>query len=693
MRIACGDEDQAEEESPPMSSRWLLPLLSLALGCQVRADGPADNAPDRVRAIPPKGIAVSDADRAALRAGLDELGQEIEALRGALGGNPALLGLLPDVQVYHNAVRSALDDNEFFRTKEVSVARALLERGRERARQLREGRAPWGMANGLVVRGYVSRIDGSVQPYGLVVPASYRPDTPHRFRLDVWCHGRGETLSELNFIDGRQTSPGEFVPPNAFVLHPYGRYCNANKFAGEIDLFEALEDIKKHYPIDDDRLVMRGFSMGGAACWQFAVHYPGLWAAAAPGAGFSETPDFLKVFQSGADQPTWYEKKLWHLYDCTDYALNLLHCPTVAYSGEKDRQKQAADMMAKALAAEDIELAHIIGANARHHYTPEARAEINRRIDQIVEAGRDRVPAEIHFTTWTLRYNRCFWVRVDGLEQHWERARVHADLLGGEEEGPEIETKNVAALTLTIPPGHWPLDIREQPSVEIDGDAIEAPRPLSDRSWTAHFRKVNGKWQSVPSDDDGTLRKRHGLQGPIDDAFMDSFLMVRPTGPALNDKVGRWSASEMRHAIDHWRRQFRGEARVKDDRDLNESDIAAHHLVLWGDPGSNSVLAKVADRLPVKWDKSGVRLGDRTYDAGHHVPVLIYPNPLNPRRYVVLNSGFTFREYDYLNNARQVPKLPDFAVVDIDVPVSARAPGGIVAAGFFTETWGLAAGN
>ncbi len=73
------------------------------------------------------------------------------------------------------------------------------------------------------------------------------------------------------------------------------------------------------------------------------------------------------------------------------------------------------------------------------------------------------------------------------------------------------------------------------------------------------------------------------------------------------------------------------------------------------------------------------------------MPVLIYPNPLNPKRYVVLNSGFTFREYDYLNNARQVPKLPDYAVVDVNVPVSSRALGGIVAAGFFDEQWKLPA--
>jgi hypothetical protein len=54
---------------------------------------------------------------------------------------------------------------------------------------------------------------------------------------------------------------------------------------------------------------------------------------------------------------------------------------------------------------------------------------------------------------------------------------------------------------------------------------------------------------------------------------------------------------------------------------------------------------------------------------------------------VVLNSGFTFREYDYLNNARQVPKLPDWAVIDVDTPVNARYPGKISAAGFFDERW------
>src|SRR5260221_243022 len=111
-----------------------------------------------------------------------------------------------------------------------------------------------------------------------------------------------------------------FTPRDAIVLHLYGRYCNANKLAGEVDLFEALGAVKRQYAIDENRIVIRGFSMGGAAAWHFAVHYAGDWAAAAPGAGFSETPRFLKVFQKEIVQPSWWEEKLWHLYDADDYA-------------------------------------------------------------------------------------------------------------------------------------------------------------------------------------------------------------------------------------------------------------------------------------------------------------------------------------------------------------------------------------
>jgi pimeloyl-ACP methyl ester carboxylesterase len=691
-----------------VKTRWTFALILLVAAALVRADGPADNVPADVRPVPPPGLAIPDGDRTDLQAGADALGKEIDGLRTALKGKPALLDLLPDVQIYHNAVRYALTYNEFFgstRTpaetersvkSQVALARTLLKQGTERAAQLREGKPAWTTQTGPIVRGYVSKIDGSVQPYGLFVPASYKPDYPHRYRLDFWAHGRGETLSELNFIDGCQKSGGPFTPRDAFVVQLYGRYCCANKLAGEVDLFESLESVKKHYPIDENRLVVRGFSMGGAAAWHFAVHYPGVFAAAAPGAGFSETPDFLKVFQKETLKPSDYEQKLWHMYDCTDYALNLFNLPTVAYSGEIDSQKQAADVMAVALKKEGIDLAHVIGPKTAHAYEAEAKKEVIRRIDSIVERGRNPLPERVKFTTWTLRYNNAFWVTINGLDKHWEQARIDATLVEPFEVA--VTMKNVSAFTLSMPPGLCPLSVTRKPLVRmVDGEtrrgrdeqSLEAPAVLSDRSWVAHFRKVDGKWQTVDSANDGSLAKRHGLQGPIDDAFLDSFLMVRPTGKPLNDKVGTWAEKEMAHAVDHWRKQFRGEARIKSDDAVTDADIKEHNLVLWGDPQSNKVLAKIADKLPVRWDSKGLVFGSKTYETC--VPLMIYPNPLNPKRYVVLNSGFTFREYDYLNNARQVPKLPDYAIIDVSVPVSSRLPGGVVTAGFFDEHWNLPA--
>src|SRR5207244_9840626 len=105
-------------------------------------------------------------DRAELQAGIAELGADIDSLRDALKAKPTLLALLPDVQIYHNAVRYALTYNEFFNAREIPVAKALLKQGMDRARALREGPAPAATQTGLIARGYVSRIDGSVQPYG-----------------------------------------------------------------------------------------------------------------------------------------------------------------------------------------------------------------------------------------------------------------------------------------------------------------------------------------------------------------------------------------------------------------------------------------------------------------------------------------------------------------------------------------------
>jgi hypothetical protein len=410
-----------------------------------------------------------------------------------------------------------------------------------------------------------------------------------------------------------------------------------------------------------------------------------------PGAGFSETPEFLKVFQKeDVSSAPWYEQKLWRWYNATDSALNLFHSPTVTYSGELDKQKQAADMMEAALRAEDLDMVHLIGPKTEHKMHPDSLVEIEKRLAEIAAAGRARMPFEVHFATWFLRYNRMHWVVVDGVEAQWERTRVHAQLTGGSQ--VMVKTQNVTALTLDMAAGHCPLHPMARPLVKIDGQELTVRRPKTDRSWTVHLRKSgDGKWQEALSANEGQgdkLVKRHGLQGPIDDAFLDRFIMVTPSGVAWNEKGGAWAVKEADRARFEWRRQFRGDAMVRADSAVTEADIASSNLVLWGDPGSNSVLAKVLEKLPIRWTKEELVVNGKRYPAAGHMPILVFPNPLNPARYVVLNSGFTYREYAYLNNARQVPMLPDWAVVDLSEAPGPVRPGKIADAGFFDEGWG-----
>jgi len=82
------------------------------------------------------------------------------------------------------------------------------------------------------------------------------------------------------------------------------------------------------------------------------------WFAANPGAGVSaKPPDFLKVFQKENLQPTWWERKTLAMVRLPRLGPPTCgQCPVVAYSGELDNQKQAADIMEPAMRKEGIEL-------------------------------------------------------------------------------------------------------------------------------------------------------------------------------------------------------------------------------------------------------------------------------------------------------------------------------------------------
>ncbi len=664
---------------------------------------PANFQPNPKKLNPPPGVVVPAEVKAELTAGTAALGKEIEALRASLASKPELLALLPDVQIYYNAVRYALEDDIFTSTNQFNSARALLKTGSERAKQLAAHTAPWNTKAGLlalkkelegkaktpttlthvpVVRGYVSKVDGSVQPYGLKVPVSYLTGDDKPRRLDFWLHGRGDTLIEIAFIEGQQRAGGTFLPEDTFVLDPYGRFMNAFKFAGETDVFEGLEHAAKHYPIDRNKLCMRGFSMGGAGAWHLGAHHADQFASVSPGAGFVDVKNYQKLGDK-LDTIPWYEQKLWSLYDPLACPINLVNSTLIAYSGEDDAQKAAADLMEAALLKEGVKMTHIIGPKTGHAYEPEAKKVVAKLVDEATNKGITQQPKKVTLVTHSLKFNQAHWVRIDGLEKHWEEARVDAER---NDAGVTATTKNVSRLVFKFSTMSLQKEI-DKFGFKIDGQQFAGALRAAKGGDVAYFRKTGGKWAiSTVTSNEGT--KTHDLQGPIDDAFMDSFVMVRPTGQPLNATVGQWAKTELAEAAFHWRRYFRGEPRVKDDAAVSDDDIKNSNLVLWGDPTSNKVLARIADKLPIKWSAKEIKVGTKTYDPTKHVPAFIFPNPLNPLRYVVINSGFTFPQYAGVSNSQQTPKLPDWAVLDMSVPLAERVGGkGVVDANFFGEKW------
>ena len=101
-------------------------------------------------------------------------------------------------------------------------------------------------------------------------------------------------------------------------------------------MFESLASVQRHYNIDPKRIVLRGFSMGGASSWHLGLHHPGKWAAIEAGAGYTETRRYGR--REGLPA---YQQAMLHYYDAVDYSLNAFNTPTVGYGGEVDAQLQA----------------------------------------------------------------------------------------------------------------------------------------------------------------------------------------------------------------------------------------------------------------------------------------------------------------------------------------------------------------
>lgn len=583
--------------------------------------------------------------------------------------------LRADAEVFAKGITWALRYDTALAPNDVAAIKRAQERLAQRVGALATGQKPWAARKGKTVRGFVSAVDGSVQPYGVIVPQSYNGTKP--MRLDVVLHGSSKPvgMSELKFMarfDEGDDASKTATDADFIELHPLGRVENCYRWAGETDVFEAIEAVCRNYKIDRDRIVLRGMSMGASGTWHLGLKHPDRFVAIGPYCGyvdthrFSETP--MKNFIRVGPLPPHQERAL-HMLDSVDYAANVGVVPAIGAIGDKDVFFQAHVIMGEAMKREGLQMVNLISPGTGHVIDPVTHAEQMRRIGEYAAKGLDHAPRQLRFVTWTLKYNRCHWLELLSLGEHYERAEFRATVSDGDVIDV-TEVRNIMSFAIH----------RSVSKLRINGRDVEL-RPQS-RGDALVFTRFRNTWHC-----DGLrsqialLGKSPGLQGPIDDAFATPFLCVRGTGTPWNSAVGAWADANLWRFAYEWARYMRGDLPVKNDTEVTDEDVRTKHLILFGDPGSNPWIAKALPNLPLTWTRDTLKLGAETHAAKDHAPMLINASPFAADRYVVINSGHTFHEAEFAAfNYLLFPRLGDWAVMRV-------APGEAVRAGFFDEQW------
>lgn len=646
----------------------------------------------------------SDAERREIMDQLQSLRGQLSRLRSGItpASSAAEVDRVADVALYERSVAWALKYEATLDAPLIEMIHRSLHQGHLRADALLAGRAPWAQERGRILRGFRSDIDGSMQPYGVVVPPGYDGSKP--MRLDVVLHGslsRWAGSAELRFEQWFKPNElgGGAAPSEDYIeVYPLGRVENGYRWAGETDIFEAIDAVSRNYNIDRDRIVLRGFSMGASGTWHVGLKHPDRFAALGPYSGYvdsrkhseipSARPAVIGPLPSHQDRPL-------SLVDAVDYAANASIVPTIAAQGGKDDAAgRNHSYMAQTMAAEGVQMVNLISPETAHVSDPVTRGKQLELISHYTAAGLNHAPRQLRFVTWSLRYSRAHWLELLELEEHYRRAEMQLAATG--QDSVKVATvKNVRQFAI-----HPPMLQQPGATLEIDGQFITLPTTTRAGPHTWVFARRGDQWFcSGERQDWQSTGKRPGLQGPIDDAFTSAFLCVRGTGEPWHPGIGAWADASLRRFAYEWDRFMGGALPIKDDTEVTAEDLRTKHLILFGDPGSNSWIAKALPQLPVKWSREEVQFGPKRYPAIDHAPVLISPNPLPGAagRYIVINSGHTFHAADFLlPNFVLFPRLGDWAVVKAGADAAGWAPSSIfpetvVEAGLFDEQWHVAA--
>jgi poly(3-hydroxybutyrate) depolymerase len=451
---------------------------------------------------------------------------------------------------------------------------------------------------------YRSSVDGSVQPYSLYVPAGYDPK--RRYGLVLALHGASGNDFDM------AASIADARPPDMLVLAPYGRGDMGWAATGETDAMDVLDLTLASYSVDPDRVYLTGRSMGGFGTWRLGQLYSRRFAAIASFAGWTGT-------------------------DCLE---NLLNTPVLVVHGEDDTTIPIAEDRAAVEALSNLgcevrfDSLPGVGHDALAAWTKDAGP--NRLLDWFRKYARRPWPDAVKARASQARYGRQAWVGILGIAKPLTAAAV--DALVVDERHITVETENVSAFSLDL--RHPKLAKTGRLLLLVDGRNLTAdaqsPEAVFELGQDGRFKAIAARSAAAPALAGGapaaaaTKAPPNGgagyaglFGGPV--AFV--YGTAKASRAALNEKAALALTGRDDEGILTAGPSL-GEFLILPDKAVDAEIMASYSLVLVGGPDENSVLARMAGRLPLSVGRGKAEVGGQSFkDAGI---IMICPNPDAP---------------------------------------------------------------
>ncbi len=557
---------------------------------------------------------------------------------------------------------------------------------------------------------FISQIDGSCQYYAVLPPENFNPEM--HYALLMSCHGA--SVEAINQAKSYSKKDWAYVvaPTNrrrfGFDWHDWGR----------LDFLEVLEDVKKNFKIDTNRIYLTGHSMGGHGTWHIGLAHPDLFAAIAPSAGWTGFqlyfPWFLQKSELFAQPDQIKFRDMVLREDMAPLFLeNALNIPIYILHGSADDNVPPiqARIMAHYLTNLNYDFVYNEIEGKKHWWdidtTPGVDCvDLKEMIEFLKNKKRDPYPEKVAFKTNNIaQSNKAYWIRIDEIEDIYREAWVKAEVLPeNEDEAIQtngyycanylIECNNVSRFTIILK------KFRKSPDFvlfEVNGERIGIIKYQNQEKISLYKKRDRFKiGDFVPK----SLYKEPDLYGPVKQAYFKPFILVYGTiGDSIDTENNLHQARLQAY---NWWIRANGYTEIVPDTEITEVHIRNYNLILFGNIKTNLLIKRVNKKLPINFTTdykmirnigvSEIRIAvkNEVLRQKDLCMIQIYPNPLNPEKFVVLYSATTKEATKYLglfNPLYSGSGLPDFIVWDKSASKYGRA--GVVVTGFFGKEWQL----